>query len=491
MKKPVCHDSDPEGTRLPVKIDSTSNGEYEPIPLEVYNALANDLALERATKNAKRLNHSRRKFLTTTMAVATTLATFNQINAAHGKTASFFELAEGADMDADAADSTLAGNEFIFDVHGHYANVGGEWTTKAPEGVEPFGGFMNRPQWGKDAFIKDIFLDSDTDMMVLTFVPSMADAEPLTIEEAAATRAIIDDLSGTKRLLLHGRVAANQPGDLDRMQMLVEEYDVAAFKTYTQWGPAPEAYYTMETGGGYALDEDIGLQMIEQARALGVNNIAIHKGIPFGRGDNYKFARCDDIGRVAKMYPDMNFLVYHAGWDPAVPELPFANGAGRNGIDSLVQSLLDNGIAPGSNVYADLGSTWAFIRRDMNTAAHAMGKLLKYVGEDNVIWGTDAVWTGSPQDQIQSFRAFQIAPEVREEHSYPEMTPALRAKVFGLNATRPYKISAEEVQKRAEGDHISDMKRRYAENPNPHFQTFGPKNRREFLNLKKWQGKSA
>ena len=74
--------------------------------------------------------------------------------------------------------------------------------------------------------------------------------------------------------------------------------------------------------------------------------------------------------------------------------------------------------------------------RDPEQAAHALGKLLKHCGPDNVLWGTDSIWYGSPQDQIQAFRTFQIAPELRERHGYPEITPALRAKIFGLNAMR-------------------------------------------------------
>ena len=85
--------------------------------------------------------------------------------------------------------------------------------------------------------------------------------------------------------------------------------------------------------------------------------------------------------------------------------------------------------------------------RDPEQAAHALGKLFKYCGENNVLWGTDSIWYGSPQDQIQAFRTFQISPELRAKHGYPEITPALRAKVFGLNATRPYPMSAAEVKK--------------------------------------------
>ena len=153
--------------------------------------------------------------------------------------------------------------------------------------------------------------------------------------------------------------------------------------------------------------------------------------------------------------------------------------------------MLDNGIAPNSNVYAELGSTWRFLMREPDSAAHAIGKLLKYVGEDNVLWGTDTLWYGSPQDQIQAFRVFQIDERLREQHDYPEITPAIRAKVFGLNAMVPYKISIEEMQQRAKNDWISQQRLAYSEAPDPSFRTYGPKTRREFLHLKKLEGESS
>jgi hypothetical protein len=110
------------------------------------------------------------------------------------------------------------------------------------------------------------------------------------------------------------------------------------------------------------------------------------------------------------------------------------------------------------------------------------------VGENNVLWGTDSIWYGSPQDQIQAFRTFQIAPELQERHGYPPMTPALRAKVFGLNATRPYRISANEVLKRAGSDAIATRRLAYAGNPDPHFLTFGPRTLPEFNRLLRLQG---
>ena len=59
---------------------------------------------------------------------------------------------------------------------------------------------------------------------------------------------------------------------------------------------------------------------------------------------------------------------------------------------------------------------------DLDQAAHVLGKLLLAVGEDNIVWGTDSIWYGSPQDQIAAFRAFEITPEFQERFGYPALT---------------------------------------------------------------------
>ena len=72
-----------------------------------------------------------------------------------------------------------------------------------------------------------------------------------------------------------------------------------------------------------------------------------------------------------------------------------------------------------------------------------------------MLWGTDSIWYGSPQDQIQAFRTFQISPELRAQYGYTEITPALRAKIFGLNAARVYAISTDEVKKHTRADAVA------------------------------------
>ena len=50
------------------------------------------------------------------------------------------------------------------------------------------------------------------------------------------------------------------------------------------------------------------------------------------------------------------------------------------------------------------------------------------------MWGTDAIWYGSPQPQIMAMRAFQITPEYQERYGYPALTDEMKADLFGLNA---------------------------------------------------------
>jgi len=455
---------DPEGKRLPIKLDSTSNGEFVPVPLSSANRAANRLAHDAASDFSREIGLNRRQFLVSACGAASTLLAFNTANAAADRTGGFFDVPREAALDLQLArlQTGPARDEFIFDVQGHFVDT--------PRGQKPATSGNSK---GPEVFIKDVFMDSDTDVMVLSFVPSTRADEPVTIAAADAMRRIVDKLEGTHRLLVHGRVNPNQPGDLETMDELKEKWRVSAWKTYTQYGPR---------GRGYFLTDDVGTRFIEKARALGVKTICVHKGLPFGR-QSYEHSQCSDIGVVAKRFPDVNFLVYHSGFVTSVPEQPYDESGRRDGIDTLITSLLKNGVKPGSNVYAELGSTWRFLMREPEQAAHALGKLILHCGENNVLWGTDSIWYGSPQDQIQAFRTFQIAPQLRERFGYAEITPSVRAKIFGLNAARVYGLSADEVRKYTRSDSIHHRKIAYQERPEPHFLTYGPKTRREFLAL--------
>src|SRR5256885_7944288 len=153
------HGIDPEGKRLPIKLDSTSNGEFAPVPLPPANLAANRLAHEFASSFSKKISLSRRGFLVSSCGAASTLLAFNAANAAAGRAGGFFDLPKEAALDEQLARVQLGAtkNEFIFDVQGHFVDV--------PRGSNRL---LSSPNFGRDRFIKEIFMDSDTDLMVLS-----------------------------------------------------------------------------------------------------------------------------------------------------------------------------------------------------------------------------------------------------------------------------------------------------------------------------------
>jgi hypothetical protein len=360
------------------------------------------------------------------------------------------------------------------------------------QNVHPGCGMETKTEcFGRYGYIKDIFLESDTTVAVLSDTPSPTDQDdPLTFEEMRQTMEIIDMLSsgGASRVLLHSIVVPNV-GDiqqhLDSMQARAESMDVAAWKVYTPYaGPENRAWFLD--------DEDTGIPVIEKARELGVKTICAHKGLPlFGFDQAYSSPR--DIGVVAAAYPDVNFVVYHSGWDPnnAGAEGPYDPDDPR-GVDALIKSMEDNGVGPNSNVYAELGSTWRGIMSDPTQAAHVVGKLLKHVGEDRVLWGTDCIWYGAPQPQIAAFRTFQIDQELASEHGYPQLTPQVKAKVFGLNAADLYGIDADAQRCAIAADDIERYRESYREvEPDTHEARWAPRGqvtRREMLRHVAQQG---
>jgi len=474
--------------QLPIKIDATSNGEFLPMPIGRTVAQAKALAAARITDNARRLNLSRRTFLTSLSGVATTLLTLNHAFAARSNTGGYFQVAPEAAYDLAAAQESLSGSEFIFDIQTHMVDPQGDWRRGSGKLFERFLAWVPQGTCGEadptdcfsaQRFIKEIFLDSDTSMAVLSFVPAPPRHNPLSLTEAARTRTLVEALGGGKRLLLHAMVLPNLPpyeAQLEAMAQAVEEWQIAAWKVYTQWGPS---------GVGWALDDpQVGLPFLDKARALGVRNICIHKGFPLQR-HSPQFADCADVGRVAKLFPDLNFIIYHSGFESRHREGPYDPSLAARGVDSLVKALQDNGIGPHANVYAELGSTWRAVMRDPTAAAHTLGKLLRYVGEERVLWGTDSIWYGSPQDQIQAFRTFQIAEELQERHQYPALTAALKTKVFGLNAAVVYGVDPVRMHRKTQQDQLEHVRAAYQTAPVPSLATYGPKTSEEFWALQR------
>jgi hypothetical protein len=254
------------------------------------------------------------------------------------------------------------------------------------------------------------------------------------------TRRIAEGLCRDERVLLHAQALPNldpSESSLDAMDETVGRYPIAAWKTFTHF---PDVFEN--NGKAWWLDDHdpalprVGDGFIERAVRLGVPTICAHKG--FSGGSPY--ASPQDIGPAARRHPEANFVVYHSGFEAGLAEGPYTAATAYVGVNRLITSMRKAGIGPNENVYAELGSTWWYIMRYPVQAAHVLGKLLKYVGEDNVLWGTDCLFYGSPQDQIQALRSFKISEEFQERYGYPHLTRQIKNKILGANGARLYGV---------------------------------------------------
>src|SRR5438874_6988281 len=286
---------------------------------------------------------------------------------------------------------------------------------------------------------------------MLSDVPNSGPADaPVPFPDQLGTQQLAAKLThgGAARVLVHNVIAPNF-GDLnarlDEMEATAKTGKVAAFKVYTAWGP---------NGQGFALDDPaIGLPVIQKAHDLGVKVFIAHKGLPLVRFD-VEHNRPADMVAVSRQFPDMQFVVFHGAWDKNHTEGAYDPSASL-GIDTFLRALDDHAVPPNSNVWVDVGTVWREVLRDPTTAAHTIGKLLTRVGAHRVLWGTDAIWYGSPQAQLQAFRAFTISDEFQQRFGYPALTPAIKAQVLGLNAAQLFRLDPHATRCALESDPIT------------------------------------
>jgi hypothetical protein len=291
---------------------------------------------------------------------------------------------------------------------------------------------------------------------------------------------------GASRLLVENIIAPNVgplSATFEEMSSAVATGPPAAFKVYTAWSP---------TGQGYSLeDPTIGLPTVQQAQDLGVKVFVAHKGLPLVNFDP-AFNHPDDVVAVSRQFPDMQFVVYHAAWDPSHVEGPYDPGA-TIGIDTMLAALDRHAVPPNDNVWVDIATMWRQLLTDPDQAAHALGKLLGRVGTQRVLWGTDAIWYGSPEPQIMAMRTFEITPQFQEAYSYPALTAEVKEGLFGLNAAALFGVDPTAMRCGLTEDpltaNISEAAALRHEGALPSaWQSHGPTTRREMLD---WLGSSA
>lgn len=370
----------------------------------------------------------------------------------------FYDVGPEALVDPAAAAAAFGGDGLVVDVQTHFVAPHCSRFGRPDTTLNLYKSLM--PSWWTEAddlvkydlaeYIKNIFLEADVGVAILTSGPGVDDFRMLFNDEMAATRALVDGFAGSSRLLNHAVVHADIPEELAAMPAWLDQLKPAAWKVYTPGRIGPQGW----TSGWMLDDETYGLPFLERVRKLGLKRICVHKGIS-SLTDN---GSPRDIGPSAMAFPDIEFLVYHSGYEfphqGAAGEGPYTEATAGEGINRLIHSCLQAGVPRGGNVYAEIGSTWFSVIRRPVEAAHVIGKLIKYFGEDNVIWGSDSIWYGSQQPLIDAFRCIQIPDWMCEQFGYQKLTPQVRDKILGGNAARVYGIDLGKVRAEKASDDL-------------------------------------
>jgi hypothetical protein len=299
-------------------------------------------------------------------------------------------------------------------------------------------------------------------------------AEILTAQQTMATRDWVNELAGSTRMLGHGQLYTGI-GNLYFIDEQVETMRPDCWKGYTIATAAKTDFDPESDMKRWRLDDpDVAYPTYERldyhARKdggsylkahPGFRNISIHKGLSTNEPEpgRAELGHPRDIPQAARDWPQFNFIIYHSSIKPSFWVLNALNDV-RSG-DTLegvpnIKWVTEMAVlaAPYPNVYAEIGTTFASSVITFPTVcAHILGQLLKFMGEDRVVFGSDAVWYGSPQWQIEALWRFEIPEDLRWMYGYPRLTKAIKRKILGLNSARLYKINPGVVSPGRGDDH--------------------------------------
>ncbi len=461
-------------TEMPLPTCLVSNEEFPPLPQTMAQCQVEDRILAEAARLAPRLGLSRRDFLRTSGGMATSLLA---MNAVFGR---FFDVLPVEAADTAAFKERKGDAFFIFDLQLHYvgaaydpnneeaarrgvtkqALLGLRWNSRRlnPKLADDQGTLADLA-WGN--MIKEVFLDSETDIGLISTPPGPYPQEAVVPpREMTHIRDEINRVTQSRRMLAHGLITPQLgQADLDFMDQQAATLKVDAWKGYT--GAAPKGF----DRGWFVDDEKIAYPMLERARKLGVKRVCLHKGLPLGPVADYNHPR--DVIKAARDFPDIDFVLYHAGL-LTVPRTAAADVPWTTEFCHAAKKE-----AGRKNIYMELGSTFGQLTTTNPTAcAHLLGQVIDVFGADHVLWGTDSIWYGTPQWQIEAFRRFEIPQALIDAHCYKPLTRAVKEQIFGLNAARLFNVDAKAKRNEIPKDYLTRMKMAYLDEgaaPSHHF----------------------
>ena len=483
-----------KGVDSPIPTQVVSNEEFTPRPQSKKQQEVEYLIGKWGEENARKLGMTRRSFMRSSMGFATAVLAMNAVHGPYWEV----DAAEAFEPDA-TAERWPKGEYFIMDVQTHFTNsydLGLERRAGTGGGFRQYDFLKNMgfnlkadaEAYSFHNFVKEIFFDSETSMIVISGVPSkekQRDEAGKVLEGADRSKAglpswlmtkrkkDLNDLAGCQRALCQGNVAPNHywnkttdkpdwPALWEQMEREAKLYKIDSWKWYCHTDPGA-------SGGGFQLDDYMSAKFYEKARQLGVKLFSVHKGFSYQSATLGHLANPKDVEKAALQNPDLNFVIYHSALKhgPNEPRYIEDNQFNPTTGDFLWHNVLMDIKKRNpklNNVYCEIGSSFGLLAvENPAMCQHLMGKNLKYYGADHVVWGTDCLWWGSPQWAIDLFKRFQFTDEMCEKFGYKKLTKADKEKIFGLNAAKVYKVDVKAKRKGLPVDALTKFKKVYKE----------------------------
>lgn len=466
----------------PVPTQMLSTEEIIPRPQNERQKRYEYLIGEMSAEKSKKLGMDRRAFMSTSMGLATCFVAMNKV---YGKA---FDVDDEETTDVSATAEKYPKSEyFVIDVQSHFTN-GFALNFRNDQFIKNMGFNLKNDveSYGFKNFVKEMFFDSDTNMIVISGVPGKeiqrdAAGKVLVGRERrggilpswlmAQARDIINNTAGCQRALSQGNLAPNHYWDkvkntidkqatLEQMDRELQDYKIGSWKWYCHADPG-------QSGGGFQVDDDISSWFMEESARRGLKIISVHKGYSYQSRTLGHLANPKDMEKAALNHPDFTFIVYHSAIQhgPQEPDWKNANQYDPTTGDFSWHSVLMDIKKRNPqirNLNCEIGSFFGpLVIADPIMCMHGIGKNIKYYGSDHVLWGTDCLWWGSPQWVIDAFKRFQISDEMCEKFGYKKITKDDKARIFGLNAARIYGVDVKAQRKALPADALSRMQIAY------------------------------
>jgi uncharacterized protein len=454
----------------PIPVQFVSSDEFMPAPQSAEQKQFEARIKELGAQLARKHNITRRKFFKTAGGMAAAFVAMNEVHAKGGAPLYQVEKNEHTNLDVAQARADGLKNQFIMDMHTHFLREGTPIRTFVAQreavGKAGWNPALKEKQQTIDDlmfpnYFKEIFLDSDTKIALISGSYSeKPELSFLTNEMKYAAREKVNKEAGTKRMFSHAIFTPGWPGWLEKFDEENEKLRPDSWKGYTigdnqSKGTVKHPFRLDDEKLVYPFYERLVKAAAKYPDRPGLKNVCIHKGL-FPPAVEAQFpnllgyCNVNDVGKAAKDWPQLNFVIYHSAyrWTGG----PGGTGAAawdqlqREGRVDWVTDLAEIPAKFGvNNVYGDLGQIFAHSNMaEPRVAAFMLGYMVKNMGADHVVWGTDAVWTGSPQWQIEALRRLEIPEDMQKKYGFAPLGPAngsVKNAIFGGNNARLYGIT--------------------------------------------------